>query len=133
MNNTSFALLTAQALLVLTLNGTAAWGYGGGSSGGSSCAEAKFYEETPARDSKVAALSDIALVASDNTEIASLDLQVNGKPLKPEVTQRRSGEWDIKVHLPEAISQPGKVRISLTAKSKEGCETFFPYYLQVGP
>jgi hypothetical protein len=37
----------------------------------------------------------------------------------------------LKVHLPEPINQAGKVQITLTAKSKEGCSTFFPYYLEI--
>ena len=125
-------LLLAQACLALSLTPSSAWAYGSGGGGAASCAEAKFYDETPARNSVVPSLSDIALVASDNTVIATLDLQVNGKPVKPEATQRRSGEWDLKVHLPEPITQTGKVRVTLTAKSKEGCETFFPYYLVIG-
>ena len=124
--------LVAQAFLALSLNAPAAWAYGSGGGGTASCAEAKFYDETPARNAVVPSLSDIALVASDNTEIATLDLQVNGKPVKPETSQRRSGEWDVKAHLPEPITQPGKVRVTLTAKSKEGCETFLPYYLVIG-
>ena len=131
MNKTTVFLL-AQAFLGLSLNAPSAWGYGSGGVGAASCAEAKFYDETPARNPTVPALSDITLVASDNTVIASLDLQVNGKPLKPETTQRRSGEWEVKAHLPEPITQPGKVRVTLTAKSKEGCETFLPYFLVVG-
>lgn len=130
MNKTAIALL-AQACLALSLAPSAVWAYGSGSSA-ASCAEAKFYDEMPARNSTVPSLSDLAVVASDNTVIASLDWQVNGKPVKPEVSQRRSGEWDLKAHLPEPITQAGKVRITLAAKSKEGCETFFPYYLVVG-
>jgi len=114
------------------VNAPSAWAYGGGGGGPASCSEAKFYDETPARNAVVSSLSDIALVASDNTLISTLDLQVNGKPLKPEVTQRRSGEWDVKAHLPEAITQVGKVRVTLAAKSKEGCETFLPYSLVIG-
>jgi len=132
MNKSPFFLLAQAVVVSLSFNTPTAWGYGSGGGGASSCAEAKFYDETPARNATLSSLSDIAIVASDNTEIATLDLQVNGKPLMPEVTQRRSGEWDIKAHLPEASVQPGKIRITLTAKSKEGCETFFPYYVVVG-
>ena len=123
--------LLAQACLALSLNPAAAWAYGGGG-GAASCAEATFYDESPARNAKVSALSDLALTASANTDPATLDWQVNGKPQKPDISQRRSGEWDLKIHLPEPITQAGKVRVTLVAKSKEGCSTFFPYYLLVG-
>jgi len=131
MNKTAVCLL-AQACLALSLTPSSGWAYGGGGGGAASCAEAKFYDETPARNATVASLSDIALVASDNTEIATLDLQINGKPVKPEASQRRSGEWDLKIHLPEPVTQAGKVRVTIAAKSKEGCETFLPYSLLVG-
>jgi len=119
-------------LLALALTPALGWAYGSGGGGAASCAEAKFYDETPARNATVVSLSDIALVASDNTQIATLDLQVNGKPVKPETSQRRSGEWDLKIHLPEPITQAGKVRVTVAAKSKEGCETFLPYSVIVG-
>ncbi len=122
--------LLVQAWLVFAAS--TAWGYGGGGGGSASCSEAKFYDESPARNSKVPSLSDISLVASDNTEISTLDLQVNGLKLKPAASQRRSGEWELKACLPDPITKPGKVRVTVTAKSKEGCETFFPYYLTVG-
>ncbi|MCX7109521.1 MAG: hypothetical protein NTX45_05195 [Proteobacteria bacterium] len=125
------ALLLAPLFFGLALNSASAWAYGSGGGGAASCAEAKFYDESPARNSVLPSVSEIALVASDNTEIPSLELQVNGKPMKPEMSQRRSGEWDLKVKLPEPITQAGKVRVTLTAKSKEGCTTFFPYYLEI--
>lgn len=131
--NIPTAFLLAQVFLALSLHASPAQAYGGGGGGTASCAEAKFYDESPARDSQLASLDGIALVASDNTEIASLDLQVNGKPVRAETSRRRSGEWEVKARLPEPITQAGKVRITLTAKSKEGCETFFPYYLTVKP
>ncbi len=124
--------LISQTFLALSLTPSSVWAYGSSGGGAASCAEAKFYDETPARNSVVPSLSDIALVASDNTDIASVELNVNGKPLKPETSQRRSGEWDLKIHLPESISQVGKVRITLAAKSKEGCSTFFPYSVAIG-
>jgi hypothetical protein len=115
----------------LALNSACSWAYGGSGGGAASCSEAQFYDESPARNSVLPSVSEIALVASDNTEIASIELNVNGKPIKPEASQRRSGEWDLKVKLPEPITQAGKVRVTLAAKSKEGCATFFPYYFEV--
>ena len=131
MINRLAPMLLSPILLALTLSPSSSWAYGGGGGGAASCAEAKFYDETPARNSALPSLGDIAIVASDNTEIPSLVMQVNGKTIKPEVTQRRSGEWELKAKLPEPITQPGKVRITLSAKSKEGCATFFPYYLEI--
>jgi hypothetical protein len=39
----------------------------------------------------------------------------------------------LKIYLAEPITQAGKVSITATAKSKEGCETFFPYYVIIAP
>ena len=131
--NRILAFLKAPIMLALVLNSASVWAYGSGGGGTASCAEAKFYDESPARNSELPSVSEIALVASDETEVSSLELNVNGNPVKPEATQRRSGEWDLKVKLPQPITQPGKVRVTVTAKSKEGCSTFFPYFLVVKP
>ena len=130
--NKTITLLQAPLILALLLNSASVWAYGSGG-GTASCAEAKFYDESPVRNSELKSVSEIALVASDNTEVSSLELNVNGNPVKPETTQRRSGEWDLKVKLSQPITQPGKVRVTVAAKSKEGCSTFFPYFLVVKP
>jgi hypothetical protein len=130
--NRIFPLFLVFALLVLGLRASPAFAYGSGGGGAASCAEAQFYDEQPARNSTVAAVSEIRLVASDNTEISSLDIKVNGLPVKPEVAQRRSGEWDLTLRLAAPITQPGKVRVTVGASSKEGCATFLPYSVTVG-
>lgn len=123
----------ATTCLLLSLNAAVVWAYGGGSSGSSSCVEAKFYEESPAKNAVLPALEEISLVASDNTDISTLELEVNGKRLQPDISPRRSGEWTIKLKFPEPITQAGRVRITLVAKSKAGCSTFYPYYLEIKP
>ncbi len=125
------ALFLATVFIGLALNSSFSWAYGSGGGSAASCAEAKFYDESPARNSVLVSVSEIGIVASDNTEISTLEFNVNGNPMKPEVSQRRSGEWDLKVKLAEPITQAGKVRITLAAKSKEGCSAFFPYFLVI--
>ena len=121
------------ALTAMTVISPEVPAYGGGSSSSSSCSEAKFYSESPAKNAVLPSLNEFSLVASDNTDTSTLELQVNGTTIKPEITPRRSGEWELLVRLPEPITQNGKVRISLVAKSKEGCSTFYPYYLEIKP
>lgn len=133
MNKLAVAMPMLPLFLGLSLNTASVWAYGSGGGGGTSCSEAKFYDESPTRNSVLPSVNEIALVASDNTEISTLEFSVNGKPMKPETSQRRSGEWDLKVKLPEPITQSGKVRVTLAAKSKEGCSAFFPYMLEVKP
>lgn len=121
----------ALAFLALVLTSPAVFAYGGGGGGSSSCSEPKFYDESPAKNSSVSSLGEISLVASDNTDTSTLELEVNGKRLQPDVSQLRSGDWQIKAKLPEPVTQSGKVRITLAAKSKDGCAGFYPYYLEV--
>ena len=121
----------ACTFLALFLNSPAIFAYGGGGSSSGSCAEPKFYDESPAKNATVSSLSEISLIASDNTDISTLELEVNGKRFQPDVSQRRSGDWLLKVKLAEPLAQSGKVRITLAAKSKEGCAAFYPYYLEI--
>ena len=131
--NKAITFFQAPLILALLLNSASVWAYGSGGGGTASCVEAKFYDESPVRNSELTSVSEIALVASDNTEVSSLEFNVNGNLVRPETTQRRSGEWDLKVKLSPPITQPGKVRVTVAAKSKEGCSTFFPYFLVVKP
>ena len=121
------------SILAIALISPTALAYGGGGSSSSSCVEPQYYEEVPARNSSPASLSEVSLVASANTDTSTLELQINGNKVTPTFTQRRSGEWQIQAKLPAPITQAGKVQITLTAKSKEGCWGFYPYYLEVKP
>ena len=122
----------AFALLACSATSTPLLAYG--SSGGStSCAEARFYNESPARNSTVAALTEFSVTASDNTEMATLVVQINGEKVQPVVTAKRSGDFLIQVKLNNPLTQAGKARITLKAKSKEGCETFEPLYVDIKP
>lgn len=120
-------------LCIPALQSPVLWAYGGGGGSTASCPEPKFYDESPAKNAVLTSLTELSIVASDNTDPSTLDLQVNGQKLPPELSPMRSGEWLIHAKLPQAIDQAGKVRVTLEAKSKEGCSTFHPYYLEVSP
>jgi hypothetical protein len=107
--------------------------YGGGSSGSGGCPEPKFYDESPAKNTAVQALSEFSITASDNTDVATLNMEINGRKVEPGITTLRSGEQRLHVRLPEALTQAGKVRVTLAAKSKEGCSAFHPVYLEIKP
>jgi hypothetical protein len=121
----------AAAFLALALNSPAIFAYGSGGGSSSSCSEPKFYDQSPAKNATVSSLSEISLIASDDTDISTLELEVNGNRLQPDISQRRSGDWLLHAKLAEPITQSGKVRVTLVAKSKDGCSTFYPYYLDV--
>jgi len=119
--------------LALIAHAPSLYAYGGGSSGSGGCAEPKFYDESPVKNSAVQALSEFSITASDNTDVATLDMEINGRKVVPEITTLRSGEQQLRVRLPEALTQAGKVRITLAARSKEGCSAFHPVYLELKP
>ena len=121
-------------LSVLTFSPTLlAYGGGGDGGGGSSCEEARFYKEQPANNSTVTAMSGFTVVASDNTDIQTLDVQVNGEKVETVITPQRSGDSLVEVKLATPITTPGKARITFRAKSKDGCAAFQPFYLEIKP
>lgn len=120
-------------LFISALHSPLLWAYGGGGGSTASCPEPKFYDESPAKNSVITTLTELSIVASDNTDTSTLDLQINGQKLLTELSPMRSGEWLIHAKLPQAIDLAGKVRVTLEAKSKEGCSAFHPYYLEVSP
>ena len=131
--NTSPRSLSYLSALTLAAMSPALLAYGGGGSSASSCPEPQYYEEVPAKNTTQSSLSEVSLVASDNTDTSTLELQINGNKVMPSLTQRRSGEWQVQAKLPTPITQAGKVQIALTAKSKEGCWGFYPYYVEIKP
>lgn len=124
-------LLAGIVWVAAAFNSPIVLAYGGGSSGSSSCAAPRFYDESPAQNSVIQSLREFSIVASENTDISTLELKVNAEKVKPEITQKRSGSWLLQVKLPEALHRAGKVRITLAAKSKEGCAAFYPFYLEI--
>ena len=128
-----FVLPKLPLVLIGCMLGTQAQAYGGGGGGGSSCAEPEFYSETPARNATVPKLDQFAVTASDNTDVNTLDLEIDGIKTQPTITPQRSGESLIEVKPNPPLQKPGKVRITLRAKSKDGCETFLPIYLEIKP
>ena len=109
------------------------WPYGGGggsSSGG--CAEPKFMNESPANNSTVGNVTEFSFVASD-AEPESIAVKVDGQPVSARVAPMRSGDLQVTVPLTTPIAKPGKVRITVDAKSKDGCSGFKPFYIEVNP
>ena len=107
-----------------------AWAYGGGG-GSTSCVEPSFTEPSPV--GPVASLSEFSFTASDNTDINSLSFELNADKIKPAITQRRSGDYEVKVALPQPITAPGKVRVAANAQSKGGCAGALIRFIEVKP
>lgn len=112
---------------------TFAYGGGGDGGGGSSCQEPSFTNISPENATTVSVLDRFSLVASDNTDLQTLEIKLNGQLVKPELTPQRSGATRAEVKVEPALNTPGKARITLRAKSRDGCEAFQPIYVEIKP
>ena len=112
---------------------TFAYGGGGGGGGGSSCQEPSFTNISPENATTISVLDRFSLVASDNTDLQTLEIKLNGQLVKPELTPQRSGATRAEVKVEPALNTPGKARITLRAKSRDGCEAFQPIYVEIKP
>ena len=120
-------------VLTLCLSAPNAFGYGSGGGGGSSCSEPQFSSESPKNETRVATLSRFSFEASRNTDLKTLTIEVDGLKQEPKVSTLLSGDSKLDVEFTEPKSIAAKVRITVRAKSDEGCEAFQPYYIEVKP
>jgi hypothetical protein len=85
------------------------------------CEPPHFYDQTPAKDSKVAVIQDFSLTASENTDRETIKAWANNEPVEVKVTPQRSGTFLIEGHLKEPVSK-GKVWFRVNAESNDGCD-----------
>lgn len=128
---TRLPLIACLCISTASINSYAYGGGGGG--GGSSCSEVTFSDESPARDSVVPSLDKFSIVASKNADLGTLVMKVNGDPVNPVISAKRSGDSQLETTFAAPITTPGKVRITLKAMSKDGCDSFQPIYIEVKP
>ena len=110
-----------------------AFAYGSSGGGGSSCNEPQFSDESPKNESTVKQLNRFTVEASINTNLKTLEIEIDGVRQDATVTSLRTGASLLDVNLKQAKTQASKVRITLRAKSDDGCEAFQPYYIHVQP
>ena len=120
-------------LVVSTLISSEVSAYGSGSGGGSACSEPQFSDQRPKEDSPIQKLERFEIDASKNTDLNSLEFEIDGIKQTPKMTPLRSGDTHLEVTLNEPRTKPSKVRITLRARSIEGCETFKPIYIEIQP
>lgn len=116
-------------LTMLALNAPA-WAYGGGG-GGASCAEPKFFEPAPAGLAQ--SLSEFKFVASGNTDMPTLTVEINGQKAKTQLERMGNGDWRVSAIPAQALTQAGKAIIGINAKSVEGCWGFKPFIVEIKP
>jgi len=120
MKNMKHGLITAILLMLAT---PIAHAYGTSHHGGIilDCTPPLFFDESPARDARVSAVTDFSFTASDNTEGGTVKVWANNQPVAVEVTELRSGRLAVKGRLPET-GQTDKVWFKVIAVSKDGCD-----------
>ncbi len=122
---------TTAIFLAAAIQCGGAWAYGGGGGGGASCAEPTFQEPNPS--GTVATLAEFGVVVSDNTDIDTLTVEIDSDKIRPTVTKRRSGDYEVKATLPQPITRAGKARVAVNAKSKEGCWGSLIRFVEIKP
>lgn len=120
----AFLLMSSQAF---------AYGSSGSGGGGSSCAEPQFTDERPKTDGAIQKLERFEIDASQNTDLKTLELEIDGVRQQPTLTPLRSGDTHIDVQLKEPRTTASRVRITVRAKSLDGCEAFKPLYFEIQP
>ena len=116
--------------LAISLFSHTAWTYGGGG-GSDACEEPGFFEVHPT--GVISSLAEFGFVASGVTDADSLRVEIGNQKIKPSVTKRRNGDWEAKAVLPEPLTQSGKVRVAITAQSRDGCSGFQAHFLEIKP
>jgi len=85
------------------------------------CEPPHFFDQTPAKDAKVAAIQDFSVTASDNTDRDTIKVWANNEPVEVQITQERSGQFLIRGRLPTPVNT-GKVWFRVNAESNDGCD-----------
>ena len=85
------------------------------------CEPPHFFDQTPGKDAKVAAVQDFSLTASDNTDRDTVKVWANNEPVEVSVTPQRSGQFLIQGRLKAPVAS-GKVWFRVNAESNDGCD-----------
>jgi hypothetical protein len=95
------------------------------------CEPPHFFDQTPAKDSKVGSIQDFSVVASDNTDGETIKVWANNEPVEVKITQQRSGQYLIEGHLKEPVVK-GKVWFRVNAESHDGCDNNGNWNVYIG-
>lgn len=95
------------------------------------CEPPHFFDETPAADAKVGSFQNFSVVASDNTDPATIKAFINNQPVSVKVNQERSGRFLVQGGLPQSVGK-GRVWLKVTGDSVDGCDEFKSWFVNVG-
>jgi hypothetical protein len=95
------------------------------------CEAPIFFDEAPAKESKVPSFREFSVVASENTDPETVKVWVNNEPIAVKLTPQRSGRLAIQGSTKEPITA-GKAWIKVTAVSHDGCDQLHVWNVYVG-
>ena len=96
------------------------------------CTDPEFFEESPAKDARVAVVEKFSFTASANTDPSSLKVWVNNQPVADvKVIPLRSGHLTVEARLPAPVTQ-GRVWIKVTGNSHDGCDQLHTWNVYAG-
>jgi hypothetical protein len=95
------------------------------------CTPPLFFDESPAKDAKVAGFREFSFVASDNTDRDTIKVWANNQPVAVEIAELRSGRLAVQGRLPEPVAA-GRVWLKVTGYSHDGCDQLHTWNVYVG-
>ncbi len=129
-------LIRVTVALLLSVSGNAAYAYGSSQSS-HHCDKPVFSEFQPATNKYLQSFTEFSLVASSNTTLTSVVINVSAgetkyhfTPKELQIAQQPSGRLEIKGKLDRPIEH-GFARLSITAHSKPGCEKTEGYLVRI--
>lgn len=123
----------ASLVLALCVHPVSSWGYGGGGSSSGTCKKPQFFSEKPADGSTVSLVAEFSFLVSADTDENSVQVEIGPQKFKPTLRRLASGDWQGQVQVDPPITSPGRLRIAITARSREGCSGFKPLYAEIRP
>jgi len=95
------------------------------------CTPPIFFEESPAKESRVPAFQKFSFVASENTDRDTVKAWVNNQPVAIAISEQRSGRLAIEGALPQPVTE-GRVWIKVTGYSNDGCDQLHVWNVHAG-
>jgi len=84
------------------------------------CHAPKFFGEKPAGDAKVESFQEFQFNASENTDIATLNVWVNNQLVNVTKEKQRSGRYLVTGKLAQPLTE-GKAWVKAASESDDGC------------
>lgn len=95
------------------------------------CTPPIFFEESPAKETKVIALQKLSFAASENTDRDTIKVWVNNEPIAVTISEQRSGRLAIEGVLSQPVTE-GRAWIKVAGYSNDGCDQLHVWNVYTG-